>query len=135
MLKLKKNLCDFLTATVKPEYVEGTIVSLTNYVYNYRGGIYTLRDHQTRFNKDIEFSISILDFDIVENPKPYIWHKREDFDGNPKKYWIIERCEDSFFLIDDKNPEDLTCLMDTTTHFMFVEPWEPETKETDDANS
>ena len=56
--------------------------------------------------------------------KPYVWHPREKFDGNPKGYGVLEAGRDGELCGATVKP--FNSLFDYTTHFMYIEPLEVE---------
>ncbi len=64
------------------------------------------------------------EIEVIKDLKPYIWHMRDEWDGNPNGYPLVEHCEDEdiveFF---DLTSDDIakTYLDAKTTHFMYIE--------------
>lgn len=58
------------------------------------------------------------DIEVIEDLKPYVWHSREKWDGNPNNYSVIE--------FDNDEPDlfigiRTNRLVNNTTHFMYIE--------------
>lgn len=67
-----------------------------------------------------EFNVRILksDIEVIEDLKPYVWHSREKWDGNPNNYSVIQFYNDEpdlFIGIPTKS------LGNSSTHFMYIE--------------
>lgn len=58
------------------------------------------------------------DIEVLEDLKPYVWHSREKWDGNPNNYSVIQFHNDEpdlFIGIPTKS------LGNSSTHFMYIE--------------
>lgn len=121
MLRLKKNVKEFIKANVKPDYREELLWGIEHKVFT--TSHFSIGRRETLNGVELSLEISASDFEEVEDLKPYKWHTPDFFDGNPKRYWIIEYCDDGS-LLTCTDPEDFDCLTDFTTHFMYIEPHE-----------
>lgn len=76
--------------------------------------------HKNKVITDYEFSFRILksEIEVIEDLKPYVWHSREKWDGNPNNYSVIQFHNDEpdlFIGIPTKS------LGNSSTHFMYIE--------------
>lgn len=124
MLKLKKSVREFLKANVKPDCLEWSIknieadASLHGCANHWR-----IAESQSIHGVRIDFDLSKDCFEEVDDLVPHRWYKKEDFDGNPKNYWIIERYKYGGLVL-TSDPMYLDSLEDQTNHFMLVEPFD-----------
>lgn len=126
MLKLKKNVVDLIKANVKPEFVDHHIEML---IENPPSPTWSSRlwfdSCHTIHGKTIYFNLTKDDFEEVEDLKPYKWYPREKWNGNPERYWVLERTVDLDSPLNDM-PQRIDCIRSLTTHFMYIEPLEYE---------
>ena len=131
MLKLKKNVVDFMMINIKSDsvgkYVKATLDQKKDGATSI---IWNVPAFTSLCGKGFSFIVDDKDFDEIEDLKPYVWHEAEKWDENPNKYWLLERSE-----LDDVygGNSDVLCttyehegLCSDTTHFMYIEPLEVE---------
>ena len=123
MLKLKKNVKEFIKANVKPECFDKVVKYIETEATRDLKYYWTIAEEESVFNKQVDFRLMVNDFEEVEELKPNVWYTKEDFDGNPKNYWIIERYKYGGLVL-TSDPMYLDSLEDQTTHFMLVEPFD-----------
>lgn len=68
-------------------------------------------------------SKSKAEAEVSNELEPYVWHKREVFDGNPNKYYLVEYDEavNETLLSEEKEIDVGTYLRKRTSHFMYLE--------------
>lgn len=135
MLKLKKNVVDFLMLKVDSHVVEEILRDLERLLSEstptsnrWRSLAFSIKKEESKFGCEFTFEFSHDDFEEAqesEELKPNVWYKREKWDGNPKRYWLVERCDNGLLFI-NRDTEDIDCLLYKTTHFMYIEPLEVE---------
>lgn len=117
MIKLKKNVVDFVKANVKPEFVDDRIERLIEnppaLTWSSR---YWFDSRHTIHGKTIYFNLNKDDFEEVEELNPYVWYPRGKFDGNPKNYIIVECTQQGVVYANYKDT-----IFDFTHHFMYIE--------------
>ena len=123
MLKLKKNIINFLKVNVKPICLERTIRGIEAEAPLHGGYTFQYRIDKTHsmYGIYIDFDLPKDCFEEIEELKPYKWHERELFDGNPKGYWVLERTVDLDSPLNDM-PKRIPYIRSKTTHFMYIEP-------------
>lgn len=94
--------------------------SIERFVQAYKKHLQSLRDEFDIDDLYGDEAITIDDFEEVGELEPYKWHPRKKWDGNPNKYWLIERCDDGEVYVSN----DTRDLMSEATHFMYIEPLE-----------
>lgn len=63
------------------------------------------------------------DIKIIEELKPYVWYKREKFDGNPNNYDLIERNYDYSLILGYPGKSNRSGVLNLNTEwFMYIEP-------------
>lgn len=84
------------------------------------GDLYEPRDRIYGESHGLQNRLVILknDIEVIEDLKPYVWHSREKWDGNPNNYSVIE--------FDNDEPDlfigiRTNRLVNNTTHFMYIE--------------
>ena len=121
MLKLKKNVREFIKANLKPDYGKRLLWAIEHKVFT--TSHFSIDRHETLNGVDLSLQISASDFEQIEELKPYKWHPAESWDGNPNGYWILNFFTDWSL---ELYTENIDKLCDLTTHFMYIEPLEVE---------
>ena len=126
MLKLKKNIINFLKVNIKPICLERTIRGIeADASLNGCANHWRIVESQSIHGVRIDFDLSKDCFEEVEELKPNVWYTKDKFDGNPKDYWLVEigNCNTGhIFKGEGKNKY----LGEATIHFMYIEPLEVE---------
>lgn len=118
MLRLKENLVDFLRRFVKEERVSEIIREIR--IGRETCGIKQryLYAEDTNDGVNIAIFFDENDFEEAEELKPYVWHTRDKWDGNPHNYLIVEIDDDNFGQL---YPYERNCLCTHTSKFMYIE--------------
>ena len=126
MLKLKKNVREFLKANVKPDHFDKVVKYIETEATRDLKYYWAIAEEESVFNKQVDFRLMVNDFEEVEELKTGVWYPRERFDGNPKNYLIIERNKYNNYSLFDF---DRDTLLIETWFFMYLEPLEVEDDE------
>ena len=123
MLKLKKNVREFLKANVKPDHFDKVVKYIETEATRDLKYYWAIAEEESVFNKQVDFRLMVNDFEEVEELKLYVWYPREKFEGNPNKYWLVESDSKKHCKIYTA-PYQTERLSPTADYFMYIEPLE-----------
>lgn len=118
MLKLRKNIRDFLTANVRPFLLEKWIERIERAATDRTANYWRFDTHETVTGVEFSLTVAPIDFEEVEELKPYTWYPKEKWDGNPKGLILIGLDSRTNALGISKDTPNLGEL---STHFMYIE--------------
>ena len=128
--KLKQPAMDLLKATVKPEMLDSFVEVILfearksadrdghdSFYFNYDVSTFYCKFK----NQRIEITFNQDDFEVVDELKPCVWYPREEFDGNPNEYLLVEVIRNGESYRTSFCKDDLDSLCFGATHFMYLE--------------
>lgn len=115
--KLEKTLKDILLQNEYYVVEKRFLDTVSPHCPNYGMYIYP---YETKFGCEFTLHCELIDFDEVEELKPYVWYDREKFDGNPNKFLLVELslgiCHSIW-----TSEDGVTRLSDDASKFMYIE--------------
>ena len=122
MVKLKKNVVDFMMTNIKSDKVGNYVRATLNQKKDGATSIiWNIPSFASLCGKGFSFLIDEKDFEEVEDLKPFTLYTSDKFDGNPNMYTLLVKYPQDGWATFSEDYECMTEIDDEVTHFMYLD--------------